>query len=130
MKMQLVALPQFIIGLILYSIHFILVRLVPEYNFTIIRCYAADILVLIVCIPIFINSQIFFRIRKKKYITKLDVFVYFILFSLYFEIVMPNYFTKFTSDLFDIIAYGLGGTMLYFSQELNKRKYNAIVEVV
>jgi hypothetical protein len=115
-KIQIVALPQFIIGTVLYSIHFLLKSFIPEYNFSLIRYYTADVLALIVCVPIFINSQIFFRVRKKKYITKLDIILYLILFSLYFEIIMPQYFERFTGDVFDIIAYGIGGIILYFSQ--------------
>jgi hypothetical protein len=121
MKIQLVAIPQFCIGMVLYSIHYILVRLVPEYNLTVIRCYAADVLALIVCIPIFVNSQIFFKVRKRYYITKFDVIAYFILFSLYFEIIMPNYLSNLTGDKFDILAYAIGGSTLYFSQRFSTK---------
>ena len=61
---EIIALPQFIIGIFLYAIHFILVRVYQPYNHTIFRNYFADVLALIVCIPIFVNSQRLFHIRK------------------------------------------------------------------
>jgi drug/metabolite transporter (DMT)-like permease len=115
--MKLVAMPQMCAASVLYGLHFILAKTYPEYNHTFIRWYFADVLALVVCIPIFINSQIFFRIRKKCYVTLIDIIIYFLLFSLYFEIIMPIKLPNLTGDLFDIIAYALGGCILYFSQK-------------
>jgi len=96
--------------------------MVPEYNFTFIRWYIADVLALIVCIPIFVNAQIIFRVRKKEYITIIDIIIYFILFSIYFEIIGPKYLKNLTGDVFDIITYGIGGLILYFSQPIIIKK--------
>ena len=126
---KFIAIPQFFTGLILYIIHFFL-RNIPQYNFTTIRWYIGDVFVLIVCIPIIVNSQILFGIRKRLYITLFDVLLYWIIFSLYFEIIMPNYSENITGDVFDIIAYLIGGLILLFSQKeyqiYVKRKFKNI----
>ena len=121
--MKFIAIPQMIIALIFYCIHYLLRIFIIEYNFTIIRWHIASVLALIVCIPIFVNSQIIFRIRKTNYITIVDIIIYFILFSLYFEIIGPKYIKNFTGDIIDIVGYGIGGIILYFSQSIIRKKY-------
>ena len=120
--MKLIAIPQMLVASLFYCIHYCLRIFIVEYNYTIIRCHIADFLALIVCIPIFVNSQILFRIRKKEYITIIDIIIYFIIFSLYFEIIGPKYINNFTGDVFDIIAYGIGGLILYVSQPIIQEK--------
>jgi len=120
--MKFIAIPQMLVAFLFYSIHFCLSRNLPQYNFTFIRWYIADVLALIFCIPLFVNSQVIFRIRNKKYITIIDIAVYFIIFSLYFEIIMPKIWKHLTADMFDIVAYAIGGIILYFSQPTIQRK--------
>jgi hypothetical protein len=123
--------PQMCIGICLYIIHYTLRELLSAYNKTPMRWYFGDILALIVCIPIIINFQIIFKIRRKYYITLVDILIYFILFAFYFEIIGPIYKNNLTSDPVDIIAYLIGGILLYYSQEYNfenkiKRRINKI----
>ena len=120
--MKFIAIPQLLVASLLYWIHYFFRIMVPEYNFTFIRWYIVDVLALIVCIPIFVNAQIIFRVRKKEYLTIIDIIVYFLLFSMYFEIIGPKYLKNLTGDVFDIIAYGIGGLILYFSQPIIRKK--------
>jgi hypothetical protein len=124
MKTQIVALPQFMIGSLIYLIHYTLRVFLPIYNSTLIRFYLGDILALIVCIPIFVNSQIWFKVRKCNYIMIWDIIGYFLLFSMYCEIVMPHFIKTMTSDPFDILAYAIGGLILYFSQGTTNKLNN------
>ena len=106
-----------------YWIHYIFRITIPAYNFTMIRWHIASVLALIVCIPIFVNSQIVFRIRKRKYITIIDIILYFLIFTLYFEIIGPKYISNFTGDIIDIIGLGVGGFILYFSQPIIRKRF-------
>ena len=90
---------------------------IPLYNISFFRGIIADFLAPIVCIPIFATSQNFFGLRKGNKIYFLEMILYCILFSVYFEIIGPKFIKTFTSDIFDVIAYFIGGVVLYFSQD-------------
>ena len=113
---KVVAFPQMITGLIFYITHILLRIFVYSYRFTIIRHYIADFLALIVCIPLFANIQVMLRIRKKNYITFNEIIIYFLIFSIFFELISPFILKKMTFDPLDILFYGIGGLVLYFSQ--------------
>ncbi|MDR1429652.1 MAG: hypothetical protein LBI85_05135, partial [Spirochaetaceae bacterium] len=57
---------------------------------------------------------------RKKYITPFDIVLYFLIFSIYGEIILPKYRENITGDYFDILAYGIGGIVLYLSTKRNK----------
>jgi len=120
-KKTLLAFPQMITGLIFYFSHILLRVFVHSYNFTLIRFHIANFLALIVCVPLFANLQIFLKIRRKNYISVLEILLYFILFSLFFEFIFPLFFENVTGDLFDIIFYAIGGLTLYLSQRKIKK---------
>ena len=88
-----------------------------QYNYTLIRYYIADYVTLIVCIPLFINIQVIFNIRKVFFIKFYEIIIYFLLFSTYCEIIGPLISNKMTYDPIDFIFYILGGIVLYFSQK-------------
>jgi integral membrane sensor domain MASE1 len=115
MKNKYIAIPQMVIGIMLYSIHYLLRILVPAYNYTLIRWYFGDILSLIVIVPIIVNSEIIFRLRRKYYLNVFDIASCFIGLTLYCEIIMPRYKLNMTSDLLDVIAYFISGVLLYLS---------------
>jgi hypothetical protein len=128
---KFIAIPQMCLGIFLYTIHYSLRELLPIYNKSPIRWYFGDFLALIVCIPIFVNAQIFFKIRKKYYITIVDVIMYFLLFTVYCEIIMPNYKKNMTGDPLDVIAYFFGGILLYFSQKYSfEEKINKKIKTI
>jgi len=112
--MVMLGVPQIIIGSLFYLLHCILKSFVYKYNFTVIRNYFADYLTLIVCVPIFINIQLLCGIKRKN-ITLFDIIFYFLIFSIYGEIILPKYNKNITGDYFDVIAYGIGGIVLYIS---------------
>jgi hypothetical protein len=119
--MKFVAIPQMLSGIFLYGIHFLLKKCVPMYNYTPFRWYFSDIFALIVSIPFFVNLQIIFIKRKCYFISFVEILFWFAVFSVYYEIIMPQKIDTITGDPLDIVAYGLGGTLLYLSQDLNKK---------
>jgi len=121
-KRVYIALPQMFTGLIFYFIHIILRNIILSYNFTLIRQYIADYLTLIFCIPLFVNIQVIFNIRKRFYITFYEIVLYFLIISIFCEIIGPMYSKHMTSDPIDLILYLIGGIVLYFSQDIEKIK--------
>ena len=117
-SLRIILLKQFLISGGIYSVHKILYFTSENYSHCLVRRYLADFLALIFCIPIFVNSQILLGARKRRRLGILEVLSYATLFSLYFEIIGPKFLPHFTADLFDILAYFLGGFCLYFSQFL------------
>ena len=118
-----ICLPQFIIASSLYWLHRFLIYVIPYYKFCFFRGIIADFLAPIVCIPIFATSQKFFGLRKGNKIYFIEIILYCVLFSVYFEIIGPKFIKTFTSDIFDVIAYFIGGVVLYFSQGIHLRHF-------
>ena len=112
-----ICLPQFIIASCLYWTHRAFITWMPFYNASFFRGIIADFLAPIVCIPIFATSQKFLGLRKGNKIYFIEIILYCVLFSVYFEITGPKFIKTFTSDIFDVIAYFIGGVVLYFSQD-------------
>jgi hypothetical protein len=56
--------------------------------------------------------------------SKKQIISTWIAFSIIFEIIFPYFIKEFTSDLFDLFAYGLGGLIFY--SLLNYPKLNSI----
>lgn len=117
-----VAVFQMTVASCLYWLHRFLIVKSEFYSHCVFRFYIADFLALIVCVPIFVNSQILFQVRRPTCICLGEIIFYAILFSLYFEIIGPKFFMHFTSDVFDCLAYFAGGAILYFSQFLRSVK--------
>ena len=116
-----IALPQMLTGIVIYLLHIVLRNVLIQYNYTLIRYYIADYITLIICIPLFINIQVYFNVRKTNYIKLYEILFYFIIFSVYFEFIGPRLFPKrMTQDPLDIFFYLLGGLVLYFSQKAKK----------
>ena len=109
------------IGLILYLLHYAFRTFSDDYKTTFLRNYSGDFLALIVCVPLFTNIQILFGVRKSEKIKLKEIIFFFILFSLLFEIICPYILNKMTSDIFDVVFYALGGTILYFSQNIKTK---------
>lgn len=118
MRNKYIAIPQLLIGLFLYIIHLLIYKFIFSYNFLLIRWYAGDVLALFVCIPLFVNAQIFFNVRKIKKITIVDVILYFSIFSILFELVLPVFLKRLTRDYIDIAAYAMGGLLLLLTQNI------------
>ena len=104
----------------MYGIHRYLIGISEFYKTSAFRVFFGDFLALIVCIPIFATSQKFFGLRKKQKIYFTEVLSYSLMFSLYFEVIGPKYNTTFTRDLWDVVAYFLGASVLYLSTFITK----------
>jgi len=116
MKTKYVALYQMLIGMILYSGHYFLKNHSTAYKTTYIRNYLGDFLALIVCVPLFVNIQIMFKVRGSEKIRLYEITFFFCVFSILYEVICPYLLNRMTSDIFDVLFYGLGGVVLYFSQ--------------
>jgi hypothetical protein len=127
-RIKIIALPEIITGVLLYSMHYLLKENFYPYNYTPFRWYFGDILALIVSIPFFVNLQIVFMGRKYLPIGFNEILFWWFIFSIYYEILMPQKLVTMTGDPIDIIAYGLGGGILYWSQLVNKTRSFKLLE--
>ncbi len=114
--MKYVALPEMFTGMGLYVVHFVLKETSKVYNATILRGYFSDVLALIVCIPIFINIQILFGTRRVYRVHFWEIGLYLLIFSLVYEYLYPKIWDESTADLYDVVAYALGGIILWAFQ--------------
>jgi hypothetical protein len=106
---------QLVIGVVLFYIHHFLSKYSSSYPKTPFRWYIGDLLSLIVCVPIFVNIQIALKIRTNKTNATGDIIFYTILFSIYYEIILPKKSNLFTGDIIDIACYFVSGMILYLS---------------
>lgn len=75
---------------------------------------------LIVCVPLFTNFQMLLRVRETTFIRFWEVALYWFLFSLVFEVFSPLVLKRGFADVWDVVAYAIGGVLLYVSQYLQK----------
>ena len=120
MKTKYVALYQMVIGMVFYLLHYCLKSYSNGYQTTYLRNYFGDFLALIVCVPLFINIQIIFRVRKSGKIKLSEIVFFFCVFSILYEIICPYILNRMTADIFDVLFYALGGIVLFISQNIEK----------
>jgi len=118
MKTKYVALYQMFLGMMLYSVHYFLKNYSIDYQKTNIRNYLGNFLALIVCVPLFVNIQIMFKVRKSKKIKFSEIAFFFCVFSVLYEVICPYFLNRMTADIVDVLFYALGGIVLYFSQKV------------
>jgi hypothetical protein len=118
---KFVAFPQMVTGILLYGVHYILKNNLQAYNYTSFRWYFSDTLALIVSVPFFVNLQIVFMRRQYLFIGFNEIVFWWLVFSIYYEILMPQKIATITGDPLDIVAYAIGGCILYFSQDFSKK---------
>lgn len=111
-----ICLPQFDIGLGIYCIHYALRLFYPPYQGTFARGFIGDLVCLMVVIPFMANASLILGVRKRLYITMKEVIAYWLLFSIVFEYISPQYLNRGQGTFVDVVAYFLGGLILYFSQ--------------
>jgi len=107
--------PFFIIALFLFFIN----ELSSQFNKPFyIQFYLNDFLapLILLCLTSFFISHIYKRIY---YISKAQLFFFFVYLSLVFEILLPQFSKLFTPDIFDVVVYALG-TLTYHIFSLKK----------
>jgi len=91
--------------------------------------YAADIL----CIPLVLGSiQELIRLIKwnNEILLKLPMVVVGVLvFSIVFEYVLPKYSSIYTSDIWDVACYILGGIIFLFFQKRDKKIFELMNDI-
>lgn len=80
----------------------------------ILEYYLADLLAL----PLILKSSLFLTQKLKKdpslQLSKTKIIVTVIYVSLVFELILPHFNSKYTSDSFDVLCYIIGGFIFYF----------------
>lgn len=76
----------------------------------------------LIAIPIILKSSLLVvQLCSSRYnnfrIKNTDLAIIFIAFSLYFELALPYFDTRFTADLMDVFCYGIGA--VFFSAFMN-----------
>ena len=106
------------IGTMLYSGHYFLKTYSKDYQTTFVRNHFGDFLALIVCVPLFVNIQIMFKVRESVKIRLSEIIFFFCIFSVLYEFICPYFLNRMTADIIDVLSYALGGIVLYFSQTI------------
>lgn len=114
--MKYIAVPEMLTGMSIYAIHYLLRWISASYNSTLFRGYIADILALIVCVPLFANIQVFFKVRRFPQIRFVEIVLYLCIFSILYEGVAPMIADRATADWLDVFAYASGGMILWTIQ--------------
>lgn len=82
-----------------------------------IDSYATDLL----CLPLVLSCALVairFLFRDQKIVLSIGmIIVAFVAFSVLFEWILPSESVIYTADLWDVVAYGLGGICFYFLQK-------------
>jgi len=120
--MKYIAVPEMLTGMSTYAIHYLLRWISATYNSTLFRGYIADVLALIVCVPLFANIQVFFKVRRLPQIRFVEIVLYFCVYSILYEGVAPMISDHATADWFDILAYALGGMILWIIQLIKRER--------
>jgi len=118
MKKKYVSLYLMFIGIVLYLIHYCFRCYSFDYQAIHFRNYFADFLALIVCVPLFVNIQIFFKVRNSEKIKFSEIAFFFCVFSVLYEVICPYLLNKMTADIVNVLYYALGGIVLYLSQKI------------
>ena len=102
-----------VISCLLYILGKLLFLIIPSINVLETSNYYFDILAPIALIPVFciLQEKMYFRIYKNIQIK--EIVFYIILFSLFFEYYYPNVLNLGVADIFDVVSYILGGSILY-----------------
>ena len=106
----------------LYVSHTVLHRLGWLEN-AFLNNYLNDLL----CLPLVLGAAIFFQrnivLRQPAYaLSKWQIGVIVIYFSVMFEWVFPQFMPRYTADFFDVICYGLGGGLFWIFGNANGEK--------
>lgn len=79
--------------------------------------YFADLL----CMPLLLSfallSMRWFRGENDRQLPWSMVLVAIVYVSLVFELVLPAFFKRYTSDVWDVVMYGLGGVLFFVFQK-------------
>jgi hypothetical protein len=79
--------------------------------------YATDLL----CLPLVLGCSILLlrTVFRNRYLilSPAKIVLAFIAFSLIFELVLPAKSTVYVADIWDVVAYALGGLIFYFLQK-------------
>jgi hypothetical protein len=113
-KLNLIAPTAIVIGGTLYLVHRVLIAFELAYHGWWIRGYVGDVLALVVCVPLFLSIQSIAGLRLPSHSIKLiDIVLFWFIFSVFFEMVAPMFWIHQTADAWDVVAYALGGAILW-----------------
>lgn len=77
----------------------------------ILASYGADFLFMpLTTVPCWIATK---WITKQNGLFLASILLNFILVTIVFEVILPNYSTEFVADVYDVLAYGVGGFVTY-----------------
>ena len=105
--------PLLLIAVTLYLLKILLFKM--GIHIQLVQNYLGDLL----CMPVVLTCTLWFQrhitTRNPDYqFTIYHVLVAVALYSVLFEWILPNQSPKYTADLWDVVAYSLGGIIFYF----------------
>jgi hypothetical protein len=104
-------------------------QLLAKYNFISAPQWFVNYLADVLCMPVILTICLkFIRFIKRWpffYLSKFQLLFAWAYTSAVFELILPYYRQKFTSDWWDVLAYGIGTVVFYGIQEnLKKKEYH------
>src|SRR5688572_12226839 len=100
--------PVFLICLFMYGLHWGLAK--TGFTIPLLQHYLNDLLCmpLVLTVTVFLQRSFFYR-TSGYVLTSYQVGLAMAYFSLAFEVILPLFMPRYTADIFDVLAYSLGG---------------------
>ena len=88
--------------------------------------YLNDFLFPLIVLPVYFLLLIKLGLLEKRGQFYIYVFLHFILFSLWFELISPLFQEKYTGDLYDVLAYFLASIFFLITNYRKVKQYETI----
>ncbi len=85
----------------------------------ILRNYLADFLCMPVVLSICLFCVQFIKKDRKLKLPVFSIFSLFVLYSIYFEVILPPLHDRYTADPVDVLMYFSGSLVFYFLQKIS-----------
>ncbi|HEY9184731.1 MAG TPA: hypothetical protein VIM94_05360 [Salegentibacter sp.] len=85
----------------------------------ILRFYLADFLCMPIVLAICLFCVQFIKKDRNLRLPAFSIFSLFVLYSIYFEVILPPLHERYTSDPVDVLMYLSGSLLFYFLQKIS-----------
>ncbi len=110
---------------LLFSFLYFMIQCARYFNIEtpkVINNYLTDFLCLPIVLSICLFGVRFFKSDQNLKLSFWMVFVIFLQYAVLFEFVLPKYSDLYTSDAYDVVAYGVGALFFLIIQNQEKKR--------
>ena len=112
--------PVFLFCLFLYGAYRAALKLQPGFVPAAVQHYLADLLCLPILLTVAVLIQRYIVLRNREYLlSHWQVIFAWAYFSVLFEAVFPLFLERYTADIADVAAYGVGAAIYWFFSNRN-----------